>query len=64
MATTVKQLLTRAADHIGDPAMEKVKLHQWLNFLNDAADDLVGMGWLLPIEMAESLELRNNVYQY
>ena len=64
MSTTVKQLVTRMADHIGDPTMEKVKLPQWLNFLNDAADDLVAMGWLLPIEMAESLELRNNIYQY
>ncbi len=62
--TTINTLLTAAARHLGDPSMEQVKLIDWMSFVNDAADDLTNMGWLLPLEVNESVILAANTYQY
>jgi len=49
---TVNQLLTAAAEKLGDPFMESVKLDSWLRCLNEAANDAKNADWLIKVDDA------------
>jgi len=61
---TATALALRVAARVHDPTQVELTAAQYLAFLNDAIDDLVGMGWLLRQEEDVSITMASSDYSY